>query len=103
MLTARERTGSPGSGPREEAQTAALAALAYVLADADRAGRFLAATGLDGTVLAGHLGDHAFLGGVLDFVLEDEVLLLGAAEAAGQRPERLVVLRQRLPGAMPRD
>lgn len=91
------------SGEEDAAQTLALTALAYVLADPDRAGRFLAVTGLDGGALPKHVTDGMFLGGVLDFILEDEALLLGAAEAAGLRPERLAALRRCLPGAMPRD
>lgn len=93
-----------GTGPADEsAEAAALAALAHVLADDDRAARFLTVTGLAAAELRRQAADPAFLGGVLDFVLEDEPLLLGAAAAAGLRPERIAALRQRLPGAPPRD
>jgi hypothetical protein len=87
----------------ENAEAAALAALAYLLADDDRAARFLTMTGLAAAELRHHAADPAFLGGVLDFVLEDEPLLVGAAAAAGLRPERVAILRQRLPGAPPRN
>jgi hypothetical protein len=65
--------------------------------------RFLTLTGLAAAELRLHAADPAFLGGVLDFVLEDEPLLLGAAAVAGLRPERISALRRRLPGAPPHD
>lgn len=94
---------SAGTGNDESAQAAALTALAYVLADEDRAARFLAVTGLGPAELTARVGDPAFLGGVLDFVLDDDALLVAAAAAAGLRPERLAALRRRLPGASPYD
>jgi hypothetical protein len=82
----------------EAAQALALTALAYVLEDPDRAARFCGASGLAGADLAAQLGDAAFLGGVLDFVLEDEALLAGVAAAAGLPPEAVLGARRRLPG-----
>jgi hypothetical protein len=82
----------------EAAEALALRALAYVLEDPERAGRFLQVTGLAGTDLAAQLDNAAFLGGVLDFVLEDEALLEGSAGACGLPPEAVRVARQHLPG-----
>jgi hypothetical protein len=48
--------------------------------------------------LAAQLDNAAFLGGVLDFVLEDEALLEGSAGACGLPPEAVRVARQHLPG-----
>ena len=87
----------------EAAQALALTALAYLLEDGDRAARFCAACGMTGTDLATQLGDAAFLGGVLDFVLEDEVLLAEVAGAAGLAPEAVARARRRLPGGPPED
>ena len=83
----------------DSAQTLALHALAHLLADQDRATRFCAASGVAGEDMAGQLGDPAFLGGVLDFVLEDEALLAEIAAAAGLTPEAVGAARSQLPGA----
>lgn len=83
----------------EGAQTLALNALAYLLADPDRASRFCVASGVAGEDMANQLGDAAFLGGVLDFVLEDEALLAEIAAAAGLSPEAVGAARRQLPGA----
>jgi hypothetical protein len=97
------RTVSPrsiGSGAVSEgaAQTLALTALAYLLEDPDRAARFCAASGIAGTDLGTRLGDASFLGGVLDFVLDDETLLVEVAATAGLPPETVLGARRRLPG-----
>lgn len=83
----------------EDAQALALNALAYLLADQDRAARFCAASGVGGEAMAKQLGDPAFLGGVLDFVLDDEALLAEVATAAGVSPDAVGAARRRLPGA----
>ncbi len=83
---------------QEAAQALALTALAFLLEDPDRAARFCGASGLAGADLAAQLGDAAFLGGVLDFVLEDEALLTEVAAAAGLPPETVIGARRRLPG-----
>lgn len=82
----------------EAAQALALTALAYLLEDGDRAARFCAASGIAGTDMAAQLGDAAFLGGVLDFVLEDDALLVEVAAAAGLAPEAVAGARRKLPG-----
>lgn len=94
---------APSRPPRgmtaDSAQTVALNALAFLLADQDRAARFCAACGLGGQNLAEQLADPAFLGGVLDFVLDDELLLTEVASAVGVTPEAVAAARRRLPGA----
>jgi hypothetical protein len=93
----------PRVASAEAAEALALTALARLLDDPDRAGRFCAATGLGGADLARHVRDPAFLGGVLDFVLDDERLLVEVATASEVSPETLAAARQRLPGAPPRE
>mgnify|MGYP006289556169 CR=1 FL=1 len=83
------------------AEALALTALAYLLEDPDRANRFLTATGMDGDALPSRLADPVFLGCILDFVLEDETLLVAVAGVAGLRADRVIRMRQRLPGALP--
>ncbi|HTY68556.1 MAG TPA: DUF3572 family protein [Alphaproteobacteria bacterium] len=87
-----------GAVSQEAAQALALTALAFLLEDPDRAARFCGASGLAGADLATQLSDAAFLGGVLDFVLEDEALLAELAAAAGLPPETVIGARRRLPG-----
>lgn len=86
---------------REAAEALALNALAYLLEDSERTNRFLGATGIDGDALRLRLTEPDFLGCILDFILEDEVLLLAVAEATGLRADRVAGLRRRLPGALP--
>ncbi len=87
----------------EMAQALALTALSYLLGDSGRAARFCAATGFGGDELRRYLGDPAFLGGVLDFVLEDEALLTEVAAVAELPPETVTAARRHLPGAPPED
>jgi hypothetical protein len=87
----------------EAAEALALRALAYVIEDPERASRFLDVTGLAGTDLAAQLHSAAFLGGVLDFVLEDDTLLAGVAGAADLPPEAVRVARRQLPGLATED
>ena len=83
---------------QEAAEALALRALAYVIEDPERASRFLGVTGLAGTDLAAQLDNAAFLGGVLDFVLEDDTLLESVAGAADLPPEAIRFARRQLPG-----
>lgn len=84
---------------REAAEMLALQALTHLLADPDRIARFLTVTGVPGIDLQVHVRDAGFLGGVLDFVLQDEVLLVEVAERVDCRPAVLASARRRLPGA----
>jgi hypothetical protein len=74
----------------------ALAALGWVLSDADRAARLLALTGLTPEVLRDGLGDPATLGAVLDFVCAHEPDLVAAAEAIEVTPQDLAAAGERL-------
>lgn len=87
----------------EAAEALALTALAYLLEDNERAARFLTATGVDGAGLPARLGDPVFLGCILDFILEDETLLLAVSAASGLRAERIPGIRRRLPGSLSLD
>jgi len=98
----REAAKAHGTtGDEAKAEALALGALAYLLEDPERTNRFVGVTGVDGDSLPPRLGDPVFLGCVLDFVLEDETLLIAVAEMAGLRADRIARLRQRLPGAQP--
>ena len=83
---------------REEAETIALRALAFIAEDEDRIGRFLALTGTGPQDLRARAGDPGFLAGVLDYLVSDEPLLLAFAEQAAIEPESVVSGQQRLSG-----
>ncbi|WP_142850043.1 DUF3572 domain-containing protein [Telmatospirillum sp. J64-1] len=83
----------------EQAEAIALHALAYILSDEDLLTRFLALTGCDGDSLRRNASDPAFLGAVLDFVLEDDRHVVAVAQAAEINPEMVIVARSALPGA----
>jgi hypothetical protein len=87
----------------DAAEALALRALAYVVEEPERAQRFLQLTGLEGSELAGQLDNAAFLGGVLDFVLEDETLLNSVAAHTDLPPEAIRLARRQLPGSATED
>jgi hypothetical protein len=67
-----------------------------VLADQDRAERFLSLTGLTPDVLRASLGEPATMAAVLEFLCSHEPDLLAAADALEVTPEVLARARERL-------
>jgi len=88
---------------RDEADTIALQALAFILAEEERADRFLAISGMDREELvrAARAGEPGLMGGVLDFLLDWEPDLADFCEMAGLAPEAPLRARRTLPGATP--
>jgi hypothetical protein len=84
---------------REDAEVLAVKAIGYLAGDEDRLGEFLALTGLSPQELRGQIGDPAFLGAVLDYILGDERLLLEFCQSINAAPELPALARTRLPGA----
>lgn len=82
----------------EVAEAVALQALTHIAADDDLLGAFLAQTGLAVDELKTQATDPALLGGVLDFLMSDEVGLLAFCEAASIEPEMPGLARRSLPG-----
>ncbi|WP_277665999.1 DUF3572 domain-containing protein [Novosphingobium lindaniclasticum] len=82
--------------PSQDPQALALAALGWVLADQDRAERFLSLTGLTPDVLRASLGEPATMAAVLEFLCSHEPDLLAAADALEVTPEVLARARERL-------
>ncbi|MEP7221278.1 MAG: DUF3572 family protein [Novosphingobium sp.] len=74
----------------------ALGALAWVLADEDRAQRLLDLTGLTPDELRAGLGDPAMLGAVLAFLCSHEPDLVAAADALGVSPAHLAAANESL-------
>ena len=85
-----------GEDSVKDASGVALNALAWVLADTARAGRFLGVTGLDPDGLRAAIGEPATHRAVLDFLCAHEPDLVAAAEALGLAPGELAAMRERL-------
>ena len=79
--------------------TLALRALAWTLADPDRAARLLALTGLDPAALRARAAEPATLAAVLGFVEAHEPDLVGCADALDVPPAALVGARRTLEAA----
>ncbi len=81
-------------------ETLALLSLAHIAGDEGLFARFFALSGLDQASLKARAGEPAVLGGVLDFVLGDERLVLSLAETFDVPPEAFARARRKLPGAV---
>ena len=80
----------------DDAQALALSALAWTLADGDRADRLLALTGLDGSSLRARVGEPAVLAACLGFLQSHQPDLVACADAIGTTPDRLVQAQEEL-------
>jgi hypothetical protein len=83
----------------EEAEIIALNALGFLASDPERLQRFMDLAGLSVETIRANAADISFLGGLLDYILSDQTLLLIFAEEHGLKPERIVQIRRKLPGA----
>jgi hypothetical protein len=79
-----------------DAETLALAALGWALADGPRAQRLLALTGLAPEDLRDRIGDPSVLAAALGFLEAHEPDLIAAADALGVPPAELVEARRML-------
>ncbi|ABC22060.1 DUF3572 domain-containing protein [Rhodospirillum rubrum] len=87
--------------PPDAAQALALRALTEIAGDDDLLGRFLVQTGCGPDALRRRITDPAFLGAVLDFILESDATVTRIALALDVPPGRLATARSLLPGATP--
>ncbi|WP_290543862.1 DUF3572 domain-containing protein [Aestuariivirga sp.] len=83
----------------EDAEILAIDAIGFLASDSERLQRFMDLSGLDVAAIRAGAAKPAFLGFILDHLLGDESLLLIFAEEQRIRPERIVQLRRKLPGA----
>lgn len=97
----RRRDGRVRAAPltRDEAETLAIQAVAFLAGQEEHFLRFVALTGTTVDTLRESLADAAVLGAVLDFVLADEALLLAFCASAAIAPDRPARARRLLPGA----
>lgn len=94
----RNRDTKPSRAERDAAEHLAIAALGYLAADLHHLERFISLSGLDPSGLRDAATSPGFLAGVLDFLLEDESLLLAFAADQGLKPDHVVRARSRLAG-----
>ena len=81
-----------------DAENVAIQALAFLAADPERLGRFLATTGIGPGEIRAAARERSFLAGVLDHIADDESAMLAFAQDAGLPPELIARARAALSG-----
>lgn len=75
----------------EDAEVAALQALAHIVSNDQLGARLLSLTGLDAETLRERAGTREVLAATMDFLAANEADLVACAEAIGRRPEDLAL------------
>lgn len=83
---------------QNSAETLALQALAWLVANEDLLPVFLGATGASEADLRERAEDPGFLVGVLDFLMMDDAWVMDFCDAHAMPYERVLEARQALPG-----
>lgn len=84
--------------PAETAETEALQALMWLMAQEDLFAAFLGQSGASVDDLKGAAADPAFLAAVVDFLLQDDATVMAVTAALGLTSDRLMQVRAGLPG-----
>ena len=84
----------------EEAEINAIKALAFIASEENIISQFISQTGLFPNQLIENTQNPEWLGAVLDFLMEDETLLLRFCELEKLQPEKITMLRSHLPGGI---
>jgi hypothetical protein len=92
-------TETPDPQARQAACDLAIEALGYIAGDPELLARFLAMTGLDPGAIRAAAANPDFLVGVLEYVCDDERLLIAFATHADIGPEEIEIAKQALVGA----
>ncbi len=82
----------------DRAETIALRAVTWILAEDDLRDQFLAATGATPAALRDSIGDPAFLAAVLGFVTQSDDRVIAFCDAAGLGYDQPLRARHALPG-----
>lgn len=82
----------------EQAEIMALQMLGWLAAEPEILDRFAALTGITPSDIAGQADNAEMLGGLMDFILQDEELLTQFCTAHEIDPETPALARQVLPG-----
>jgi hypothetical protein len=97
------RVKVPDTARREAAEQLAIAALAFLAADVEQLGNFLAVTGIGPENVRHAARDPGFLAGVLDHLAGHEALLVAFARESGIEPTELERARAVLGGRSEQD
>jgi hypothetical protein len=81
---------------RAGAESLAVAALSFLSGSPERLVRFLEATGMRPDTLRAAAQEPGFLAGLMDYIVQDEELLLAFAAEAGPTPEAVMQARRLL-------
>jgi len=93
----RPKTAPPPKLTTSDAEAVALAAVAWIVADDAMLTRFVTLTGCGADEIRLRLGQPAFLGAVLDFLLGNEADVIAFAAHQGFAPETPMLARAMLP------
>ena len=93
-----QNSGENHKNRQESAETLALQAFAWLLAQDDLVGVFLNATGAGQGQLSALARDPVFLGAVLDFLMEDDARVIGFCDSASLPYVAVMQARVALPG-----
>ena len=85
---------------KDQAETLALTAIHFILADEELQQGFLATSGVSPDEFQDMIGEPEFLGGVLDFLLGNEEQLIAFCEANEIEPTEPARARYNFPGAI---
>lgn len=88
---------------QDDAETIAIKALTFLATRPEDMSRFLALTGSNTEELKSLAQTPEGLGGILDYILSDEALLLAFVERSKLNPEDPAKARRALPGFIPLD
>jgi hypothetical protein len=80
----------------QDPETVAISALGFLASDAEQLDRFLGLTGLEAGEIRAAAASPGFLVAVLDYVMEDERLLLAFASETDLSPESVPAARAAL-------
>ncbi|MFC0219188.1 DUF3572 domain-containing protein [Pseudochelatococcus lubricantis] len=86
------------AGAQQDPEALAISALAFLAGEPERLGRFLAITGLGPETIRGAASNPGFLTAVLDYLANDETLLVAFAANVGIAPEAVAQAQTRLAG-----
>lgn len=82
----------------DSAETLALQALAWLVAQEDLLGLFMGSTGASETDLREAVDNPGFLGSVLDFLMQDDAWIVAFCDAGGLGYDQPAQARAALPG-----
>jgi hypothetical protein len=83
----------------EDAESTAIAVLAWLAGEPELLSRFLALTGVDPSGLRAAAANRGFLAGLVEFLMGHEPTLMAFCEATGTKPEQVVRAHAGLGGA----